>query len=111
ASSPTAPVPANPSRNRAPSMRGANALKSVSRTLSDDGRRPSHVGASSRRPLSVPAMILIVLSDSDQTESAFPAAGRCSQDWIGGSRFFEPAAGFFSGLFHQRVIADEVADP
>src|SRR3954467_8834406 len=37
-------------------MRGARILNSVSRSLSDVGRRPSQVGALSRRPLSVPAI-------------------------------------------------------
>src|SRR6266508_4647359 len=40
-------------------MRGARMLNSVSRSLSDVGRSPSHVGAFSRRPLSDPAITRI----------------------------------------------------
>src|SRR5258705_13116986 len=59
ASMPTAPVPANPSSTRAPSTRGVRILNSVSRSLSDVGRRPSHVGALRRRPLNRPAITRI----------------------------------------------------
>ena len=47
---PIAPVPANTSSTRAPGTRGARMLNSVSRSLSEVGRRPSHVGAFSVRP-------------------------------------------------------------
>src|SRR4026207_2550312 len=56
ASRPSAPVPAYPSSTRAPTMRGARILNSVSRNLSDVGRTPSHFGVFSRRPLNSPAM-------------------------------------------------------
>ena len=38
-------------------MRSAITLNSVSRSLSDVGLSPSHVGAASRRPFNVPAMM------------------------------------------------------
>src|SRR5687768_16801811 len=75
---PTAPVPAYPSSTRAPWMRGARMLKSVSRSLSEVGRSPSHVGAFRRRPLNVPAMILTSFvvtasADLDQPELLRPS--------------------------------------
>src|SRR5688572_17865052 len=60
ASSATAPVPENTSRTRAPSMRGARMLNNVSRSLSDVGRSPCHLGVFNVRPLCVPAMMRIV---------------------------------------------------
>ena len=57
ASMPTAPVPAKTSSTRAPASRPCSTLNSVSRSLSDVGRRPGQVGASRRRPFSVPAMM------------------------------------------------------
>src|SRR5688500_18104524 len=57
ASNPSAPVPAKPSSTRAPSMRGASTLKSVSRRRSEVGRSPAHEGDARRRPLRCPAMI------------------------------------------------------
>src|SRR4029453_12154877 len=57
ASIPTAPVPANPSSTRAPSILGARMLNNVSRSLSDVGRNPSQVGAFRRRPLRRPAIM------------------------------------------------------
>src|SRR5689334_5135485 len=76
---PTAPVPANPSSTRLPLIRGASTLKSVSRSRSDVGRKPSHVGESSRRPFNVPPTILIqfrlalLLPDPHQPEPLLPA--------------------------------------
>src|SRR4051812_49291138 len=48
-------------------MRGARKLKSVSRSLSDVGRRPFQGGALSRRPLSVPAITR--MEGTEMTES------------------------------------------
>ncbi len=44
ASNPSAPVPANTSSTRAPSILGASTLNRVSRSRSDVGRSPSHDG-------------------------------------------------------------------
>src|SRR5262252_1133318 len=49
-------------------MRGARMLNSVSRSLSDVGRKPSHVGAFRRRPLSVPAITRTRASKAGGTE-------------------------------------------
>src|SRR5207248_7079911 len=51
--------PAYPSSTRAPAIRGARMLNSVSRSLSDVGRRPSHVGGSRRLPFRAPAITRI----------------------------------------------------
>src|SRR5438046_432850 len=59
ASIPTAPDPAQRSRNWAPSIRGARILKSVSRKRSDVGRVCSDGGLFSLRPRYLPAMIRI----------------------------------------------------
>src|SRR3954467_2114003 len=62
-------------------------LNSVSRGLSDVGRRPSHAGVFSRLPFSVPAMTLIARlklsccfpsSHFDQPESFFPVFDQLS---------------------------------
>jgi hypothetical protein len=57
ASMPSAPVPANKSRQRAPSMIGASQLNSVSRTRSGVGRRPGASGTSSRDRRRLPPMM------------------------------------------------------
>src|SRR5262245_62633673 len=60
-------------------MRGARILNSVARSLSDVGRRPSHVGVLSRRPFNEPAITRIGyptsptrLPDLDQLEPLLP---------------------------------------
>ena len=57
ASKPRLPVPANRSRQRAPSTREPSQLNSVSLTRSGVGRRPSTGGNRSRRRRHVPLMI------------------------------------------------------
>src|SRR5258707_9829568 len=54
---PTAPEPAQRSRNRAPLTRGARILKSVSRRRSEVGRVSNDGGLFSLRPRYFPAMI------------------------------------------------------
>src|SRR5438445_7255380 len=75
ASMPSAPVPANPSSTRALAMRGARMLNSVSRSLSDVGLSPSHVGAFRRRPFNDPAITRIIaarLKPSRYTSRSLP---------------------------------------
>ena len=57
ASSPSAPLPANRSRQLAPSIQGCSQLKSVSRTRSGVGRRPSLSATRSRRLRQLPPMM------------------------------------------------------
>src|SRR5258705_12909934 len=57
ASIPTAPEPAQRSRNRTPAMRGAITLKRVSRRRSEVGRTSSEGGLFRFRPRNFPAMI------------------------------------------------------
>src|SRR5580765_5741266 len=57
---PTAPAPAQRSRTRAPSMRGARILKSVSRKRSEVGRAATDGGLFSFRPRYLPAIICII---------------------------------------------------
>jgi hypothetical protein len=56
-SSPSAPLPANRSRHRAPAIRGASQLKRVSRTRSGVGRIPGEGGNRSFLPRHFPPMI------------------------------------------------------
>ncbi len=55
-SSPSAPLPANRSRQRAPTMRGPSQLNSVSRTRSGVGRTSGMSGKRQRRPRIAPPM-------------------------------------------------------
>jgi fused signal recognition particle receptor len=57
ASKPRAPLPANRSRQRAPTMTGASQLNIVSRTLSGVGLKPASAGTGKSRPRHSPAMI------------------------------------------------------
>src|SRR5258705_9819084 len=57
ASIPTAPEPAQRSRNRTPAIRGAITLKRVSRRRSEVGRTSSEGGLLRFRPRNLPAMI------------------------------------------------------
>ena len=57
ASSPSAPLPANRSRQRAPCARVPSQLNSVSRTRSGVGRSPSLAGKRSLRPRQLPPMM------------------------------------------------------
>src|SRR6185503_14345987 len=57
ASIPTAPEPAQRSRNRTPAIRGAITLKRVSRRRSEVGRTSSEGGLLRFRPRNFPAMI------------------------------------------------------
>ena len=57
ASSPSAPLPANRSRQRLPSTTGASQLKRVSRTRSGVGRMPGCRGKRIRRPRHSPPII------------------------------------------------------
>lgn len=61
ASRPSAPLPVNRSRQRAPVITGDIQLKSVSRTLSVVGLRPSTAENVRRRLLHCPPIILRVL--------------------------------------------------
>jgi len=58
---PTAPVPAQRSRNRAPSILGARILNNVSRKRSEVGRVASEVGLFNFRLRYLPAMIRMAL--------------------------------------------------
>src|SRR5687767_13541913 len=72
ASMPTAPEPAQRSRKRAPSMRGAITLKSVSRKRSEVGRTCNAGGLFRFRPRNFPAITLIAtepLANCRQSES------------------------------------------
>src|SRR3954469_16323001 len=114
ASIPTAPVPANPSRRRLPSMRGASTLNNVSRSRSDVGRSPSQVGECSRRPLSVPPTILIrrgFSPDAHQPESLFPVGSHEAGQRGGLLRIVEGDDRFAARRLHDLVIANEIAEP
>src|SRR3954464_1856182 len=113
ASIPTAPVPANPSRTRLPSMRGASTLNNVSRSRSDVGRSPSHVGDCSRRPLSVPPTILIrrvPLPDAHQPEPLFPLGPYEAGQRGRLLRIVEGDDRFAPRRLHDLVIAYEIAE-
>src|SRR5262245_36928022 len=111
---PTAPVPAYPSITRAPSTRGATMLNSVSRSLSDVGLSPSHVGASSRRPLYEPAITRMsgraALPYFNQFELRLPAveqAGDCARARHGRG---EPGRRFVLRDLQHLAIAREIHD-
>src|SRR4029453_5894315 len=131
ASMPMAPVPAYPSRNHAPSIRGASTLKSVSRSLSDVGPSPSHAGVCSVRPLCAPAMTRIkpsptcrlrarrelkvgparsTLPNANQTEPLLPTRADERGKCLGLRRIFERQDRFATCLLHQLMIAQQVAD-
>src|SRR6185295_5045104 len=75
ASMPTAPVPANRSRTRAPATAGPMTSKRVTRTRSAVGRVWSPRGARSRRPRSCPPMTRMRwLPDRCQIEALTPAS-------------------------------------
>ncbi len=57
ASRPSAPEPANRSRQRVPAMECCSQLNNVSRTRSGVGRSPGRSGKLMRRPRQAPAMI------------------------------------------------------
>src|SRR3954447_5359667 len=113
ASIPTAPVSANPSRTRLPSMRGASTLNNVSRRRSDVGRSPSHVGGCSRRPFSVPPTILIrrgPLPDAHQPEPLFPVGPYEAGQRGRLLRIVECDDRFAPRGLHDLVIAYEIAE-
>src|SRR6185503_10989206 len=110
ASIPTAPVPANPSRTRAPSMLGARMLNNVSRSLSDVGRNPSQAGALRRRPFRRPAIIRMAASpDFDQSELLVPLLCeervqlRCERPAL------HERPRLMMGQLHDVAIANEIA--
>src|SRR5476649_2202735 len=119
ASMPTAPVPAKPSSTVAPAIRGARMLNSVSRSLSDVGRSPSHVGALRRRPFSDPAMTrnrlpdhqITQLPDLDEAEALFPARQELVHARRVGQRLREPARGLLLRRVQHVAIADEIDHP
>src|SRR5476649_2631012 len=130
ASMPTAPVPAKPSSTVAPAIRGARMLNSVSRSLSDVGRSPSHVGAFSRRPFNEPAITRIrfarlkgsrsygpappaphASSNLDELEALFPARQELVHARGVGQRLRKPARGLLLRRVQHLAIADEIDHP
>src|SRR5262245_47725586 len=102
-------------------MRGARILNSVSRTLSDVGRRPSHLGVLSRRPFNEPAITRISyptsptapppLSDLDQLEPLLPVRQQLVDR--AGRRHgpIEPSRRFHLRPFEHIAIAKEIDQP
>src|SRR5687768_16806817 len=115
ASMPTAPVPAYPSATRAPLMRGARTLNSVSRSLSEVGRSPSHVGGFRRLPFSRPAITRMrgpgrrvraaASSDLDEPKLILPPFLHEAEQLGGEPSVVGEAPGFTMRLFHQVAIA------
>src|SRR6187397_988625 len=109
ASMPSAPVPAKASRTRAPWIRGMRTLNSVSRSLSDVGRNPSHAGDFSRRPFSDPAMMrMLGSSDLDQFESRLPVLEQARHRRRRGGLGFEPLIRFALRELEHRMVPHQI---
>src|SRR5437762_460046 len=115
---PTAPVPAYPSSTRAPSIRGASTLNSVSLSLSEVGRRPSQSGASSFLPFSDPAITLMKSpaashqsGDLYQSESLFPRFQHFCEDGRRRRCRLDPRLGLALRAIENHPVADEIDRP
>ena len=90
-------------------------LNSVSRSLSELGRSPAHVGALRRRPLNAPAITRMLmpgpsgLTDFDQTELLFPALLDELEQVTGETALGNDPSRLAVRLLHDVAIADEVA--
>ena len=97
---------------------GPSTLNSVSRSPSDVGRTAAPGGADSRRPLQRPAMMRIripIRKLPDQPtptrpKRVGPVRREVLDERLRRAAVVEPRDGFAPRVFHQRVIAQQIAD-
>ena len=95
---------------RAPTTNRPSTLNSVSRRRSDVGRTARPVGAASRRPFSRPAMMRIGVIRRRRGRTARPSCCERYSDERGRARFESSQRdGFAARVFHQRVVAQQIA--
>src|SRR5215467_4629233 len=113
ASIPTAPVPANRSRKRAPSTRGPRILNRVSRSMSLVGRMRSLLRGFNCRERNVPAMMRMAISSADagQLIAALPCGGqrtKRSLQFFLPLRLFGQPERFPAPVFQKLLVAERV---